>query len=249
MKTHIASLGLLSLIALGPVASAADRVLVFVLAGQSNMEGKGFPDPVAWQISQPKYRDRYKHFIKDGDFESFTKKHQASIEADPKKPFYDWSEREDVWINYLGRHGNLTVGYAAPSRCFGPEYNFGHVVGDHFDEQVLLIKCAWGGKSLGRDFRSPSAGLPTQEEFEQMVEKFLDRPSVSRTHIVNSSGHTLLHQCIVGPNGHRTTVTTGGPVVTVVGGRPLPIAGRFIFMSILFLSHLCHFTFIDILCY
>ena len=172
MKHTATALLSLGILLLSTAAHAADgKVKVFILAGQSNMEGKGFPDPVAWQISQPKYRDRYKHFIKDGDFESFTKKHQASLEADPKKPFYDWSEREDVWINYLGRHGNLTGGYAAPSRCFGPEYNFGHVVGDHFDEQVRLSKCAGGGKSRGRDFRSPSAGLPTQEEFEQMVEE------------------------------------------------------------------------------
>ena len=47
----------------GSVQAADGKVKVFILAGQSNMEGKGFPDPVAWQISQPKYRDRYKHFI------------------------------------------------------------------------------------------------------------------------------------------------------------------------------------------
>ncbi len=167
------TLGLL-LSSSAPAASepGTDRkVKVFILAGQSNMQGKGYPEPVAWQVSQPEYRERYKHFIKNGDFDSFTKKHRASIEANPKEPFYDWSEREDVWINYLGEHGNLTVGYASPSKCFGPEYNFGHALGDHFDEQVLLIKTAWGGKSLGQDFRSPSAGLPTEAEFEQMVEK------------------------------------------------------------------------------
>jgi alpha-galactosidase len=32
------------------------------------------------------------------------------------------------------------------------------VVGDHFDEPVLLVKVAWGGKSLAVDFRPPSAG-------------------------------------------------------------------------------------------
>ena len=29
---------------------------------------------------------------------------------------------------------------------------------DHFKEKVLLIKTAWGGKSLYKDFRPPSAG-------------------------------------------------------------------------------------------
>jgi len=31
-------------------------------------------------------------------------------------------------------------------------------MGAHFEEPVLLIKCAWGGKSLAIDFRPPSAG-------------------------------------------------------------------------------------------
>jgi hypothetical protein len=35
---------------------------------------------------------------------------------------------------------------------------FGWVMGDEFAEPVLLIKCAWGGKSLAVDFRRPSAG-------------------------------------------------------------------------------------------
>jgi hypothetical protein len=35
---------------------------------------------------------------------------------------------------------------------------FGHVIGDYYDEPVLIIKTAWGGKSLAIDFRSPSSG-------------------------------------------------------------------------------------------
>ena len=40
----------------------------------------------------------------------------------------------------------------------GPELGFGWVLGDALKEPVLLIKCAWGGKSLAVDFRPPSAG-------------------------------------------------------------------------------------------
>ena len=146
------------------------KVKVFVLAGQSNMEGKGYPEPVAWQITQKEYRERYTHFIKDGDYDSFTRTLQASLAANPNEPVYDWSVREDVWVKYLGQHGNLTVGYAAPSKCFGPEYEFGHVMGDHFEDQVLLIKTAWGGKSLGKDFLPPSAKQPSDDEFAAMVQ-------------------------------------------------------------------------------
>ncbi|MFC1806461.1 sialate O-acetylesterase [Planctomycetota bacterium] len=67
--------------------------------------------------------------------------------------------RDDVWINFLNRRGKLTVGFGSPGRI-GPELEFGNAVGDHFEEQVLIIKTAWGGKSLGRDFLPPSSGLP-----------------------------------------------------------------------------------------
>src|SRR5439155_3201053 len=80
----------------------------------------------------------------------------------------NWIERDDVWIKFLDRKGKLTVGYGSP-KCIGPELEFGNVVGDRYDEPVLLIKTAWGGRSLYRDFRSPSAGLPVPEVLEKML--------------------------------------------------------------------------------
>ena len=64
-----------------------------------------------------------------------------------------WSIRDDVWVYYPRNpnavtKGNLTVGFGANSKKIGPELMFGHIVGDHFENQVLLIKAAWGGKSL-----------------------------------------------------------------------------------------------------
>ena len=57
---------------IAPSLAAPKPVKVFILAGQSNMEGRGFPEPLAWQVSQKEYRKRYTHFIKDGDYEAFT---------------------------------------------------------------------------------------------------------------------------------------------------------------------------------
>ena len=79
-----------------------------------------------------------------------------------------WIERDDVWIKFLGRKGKLTVGYGSPG-CIGPELEFGNVVGDHYKEQVLLIKPAWGGRSLYRDFRPPSAGMPPDAVLEKSL--------------------------------------------------------------------------------
>ena len=42
-------------------------------------------------------------------------------------------------------------------------------MGDHYKQPILLIKTAWGGRSLFRDFRSPSAGLPSDKILEKML--------------------------------------------------------------------------------
>ncbi|NQT41229.1 MAG: sialate O-acetylesterase, partial [Planctomycetes bacterium] len=42
--------------------------------------------------------------------------------------------------------------------------------GDHYKEQVLLIKTAWGGKSIYKDFRPPSSGGEVGPFYTQMVD-------------------------------------------------------------------------------
>ena len=154
-----------------PASTSNGKVKVFILAGQSNMEGRGFPEPLSWQVTQEKYRDRYKHFIKNGDYDAFTKKVAETADPDNRRktPAYLWSTRHDVWINYLGKHGDLTVGYGAPREGFGPEFNFGHVMGNHYDEQVLIIKTSWGGRALARGFLPPSSML-SDEEYKKQAE-------------------------------------------------------------------------------
>ncbi|HEX2751462.1 MAG TPA: sialate O-acetylesterase, partial [Verrucomicrobiales bacterium] len=79
-----------------------------------------------------------------------------------------WTERNDVWIKFLDRKGPLTTGYGSPG-CIGPELQFGWTVGDKCTEPVLLIKTAWGGRSLWRDFRPPSAGMPPDAALQKML--------------------------------------------------------------------------------
>jgi alpha-galactosidase len=149
MMAAIAPLAAILLLTSSPAlqaAEAAKPVKVFILAGQSNMEGKAKVELLEYQIKQPATADLFKHLQKDGK----------------------WVERDDVWIKFLDRHGKLTVGFGSP-KCIGPELEFGNVVGDHFGQQVLLIKTAWGGRSLYRDFRSPGAGLPPAEVLDKML--------------------------------------------------------------------------------
>lgn len=138
----------LSLPAVLQADDAGKRSLkVFILAGQSNMEGQGkiALDPkrndgkgsLEYLVKDPATADRFKH-LKNADGQ--------------------WTVRDDVWIWYFDRKGPLTVGYGAREDRIGPELGFGCVLGDACDEQVLLIKIAWGGKSLAKDFRPPSSG-------------------------------------------------------------------------------------------
>lgn len=54
--------------------------------------------------------------------------------------------------------GPLSTGYGARPTAFGPEYAFGIMLEKQLDQPILIIKTAWGGKSLHYDFRPPSAG-------------------------------------------------------------------------------------------
>lgn len=152
------------------VANAEGRqdrpIKVFVLAGQSNMEGKAKLSLLKHQISQPETKVRFQHLHQNGT----------------------WLERSDVWIKFLARKGNLTVGYGSPN-CFGPELEFGIRVGDHFDEQVLIIKTAWGGKSLFRDFRPPSSGIPNDDVLAKLLKNAQKKkPATTKEEIEQSFG-------------------------------------------------------------
>ena len=125
----------------------AKKVKVFILAGQSNMEGQGIiaADPkrnggkgsLEYLVKEPHTAARFSRLVdKEGK----------------------WVVRDDVWISYLDRQGPLTVGYGPKQDRIGPELGFGWEVGNAYQQPVLLIKCAWGGKSLAVDFRPPSSG-------------------------------------------------------------------------------------------
>jgi alpha-galactosidase len=47
-------------------------------------------------------------------------------------------------------------------------------VGDYFENQVLLVKVAWGGKSLGKDFRPPSSGGEVGPSYTELVKQVKD---------------------------------------------------------------------------
>ena len=140
---YIASL----LLAATALSADAKQLRVFILAGQSNMQGQGF---IAADPKRNNGKGSLEYLVKDP---ATAERFKQLIDKDGK-----WVVRNDVWISYLDRKGPLTVGYGATPERIGPELGFGWVMGGNVDEPVLLIKCAWGGKSLAVDFRPPSSG-------------------------------------------------------------------------------------------
>ncbi len=149
-------------------AGAAKKPLkVFVLAGQSNMEGQAVVD-----LDHEKYynggRGTLKHLLKDPT--------KAKRLAHLRQRDGRWTVRDDVWVRYQPtkgalKAGRLSIGFGAyeGKHHFGPELQFGHVLGDAIAEPILLIKTAWGGKSLHRDFRPPSAGGDVGPFYKKMI--------------------------------------------------------------------------------
>ena len=139
---------------------------VFILAGQSNMEGQAVTDLTGKDYNEGKgtLASLMADPVKGGMF-----KHLKGTDG-------KWAVRDDVWVRYQREKqpllaGPLTCGFSVygDSHHFGPELQFGHVVGNALGNQVLLIKTAWGGKSLGIDFRPPSSDGTVGPYYTMMI--------------------------------------------------------------------------------
>ena len=124
------------------VAQAAKPLQVFILAGQSNMQGHA-------------KTTTFEHIGMD----PATKPMLAEMLGADGKP----KVCERVWISSIGcaeaeQTGKLTAGFGASGEKIGPEFTFGLYMQKFTDAPILLIKTSWGGKSLNTDFRPPSAG-------------------------------------------------------------------------------------------
>lgn len=122
----------------------AEPVRIFVLAGQSNMQGHA-------------HVRTFEHLAMDAASQPMLDELQHP-DGSPKVC-------ERVWISSIGcseseQIGKLTTGFGAGQNGpkIGPELTFGTTMQKYLDGPILLIKTSWGGKSLNTDFRPPSAG-------------------------------------------------------------------------------------------
>ena len=147
----IAGISLATLFVLRPASGFAQEgqvVAAYLLAGQSNMEGKAKNSLLDYQAGVEPTQQLFSHLRAEGR----------------------WVERDDAFIKFLKRSGPLTVGYGSRDRT-GMELQFGWRMAEEHHEPVLLIKAAWGGHSLFKAFRPPSAGPPEDELLEQELKR------------------------------------------------------------------------------
>jgi hypothetical protein len=182
MRFVLFSCLLVSALSFSSAVSAATKPLkIYIMAGQSNMEGQAHVRVLDYLADDPETADLLRQIKSD-----------------------DGSYRliKSTWISYLtgvnGRidggnqevHGQLTVGFGnqggrkpgEPGEKIGPELAFGITMQHALNEPILIIKTAWGGQSLHTDYRSPSSGpykqtksnakrFETEEQRQQLQEK------------------------------------------------------------------------------
>ncbi len=151
MIKKIALFGVVMLLSVNAaVAQEKSRPLkVFILAGQSNMQGHAQVSTFDSLADDPK---------------------TAPLLKEMRTPDGKPRVCEKVWISSVGclgdrytdlneQKGKLTVGFGASNDVkIGPEFTFGIYTEKLLGEPILIIKTSWGGRSLHTDFRPPSGG-------------------------------------------------------------------------------------------
>jgi len=132
--------------------AAAKPLKVFILAGQSNMEGHAAVSTFDHIGMDPKTAPLLKDMRNaDGT---------PRVCDDVRIAFFTSKGGGDKGPTPLYKQGKLTTDFGAQGHGpqIGPEFTFGIYIHKQLNEPILIIKTAWGGKSLNTDFRSPSAG-------------------------------------------------------------------------------------------
>ena len=151
---NFTTIAVLAVLAVAPLVDAGDRPLkVYILVGQSNMQGKAGASTLPHMAEAPEAKAL----------------HDKIVDAAGKPRVY-----KDVCVAAFSQTGGwnkpsvdqekkgpLTIGFGSDLRDeerFGPELGFGITIVESQQEPILIIKTAWGGKDLCNDFRSPGSG-------------------------------------------------------------------------------------------
>jgi len=166
------------------------KLKVFILAGQSNMQGKG-------RVEVGRDPNNFNNTtLVGGGLGSL----RDMLNKNPNKYGYladtsplantanttvpGWRTLPNVWVSYFTSGANASAtqarkglldadfGDGASQGRIGPEYGFGLTVGSQLGDPVLIIKTAWGGNSLAWNFRPPSSGTTTLSNINTMRDAY-----------------------------------------------------------------------------
>ncbi len=155
MTKTIHRMGLLLMGILAVAGAYGKPLKVYILAGQSNMQGSAHESTFAVMGDDPASAPLLKVIL--------------DKEGKPVVAKNAWvANRTQRGGEDLTQRGKVKVGYGFDDNRIGPEYGFGLFMDQSLDEPILIIKTAWGGKSLAVDFRPPGAGpyVPSAREKE-----------------------------------------------------------------------------------
>ena len=128
--------------------AAAKPLKVFILAGQSNMQGHVNVSTLDSMADDPKTAPILKEMRNaDGKPRVCEKVWISSVGC-----------AGDGWSDVIEQKGKLTAGFGASANEIGPEFTFGIYMEKLLGEPILIIKTSWGGRNLITDFRPPGAG-------------------------------------------------------------------------------------------
>ena len=151
------------------------------------MQGQGVVD-----LDHPKYYNGGKGILERVMAEAKDPKRYAHLKDSEGK----WVVRDDVFVRYRTKAeevktGGLSIGFTGygGKHHIGPELQIGHRLGDFYEEPVLLIKTAWGGKSLYKDFRPPGADGETGPFYKQMMEEIQEGLAQIKTEFPDLADH------------------------------------------------------------
>ncbi len=151
----VAVAGVIGLLPAGAGAAPAKPLQVYILAGQSNMQGHANVSTFDSLADDPKTAPLLREM--------------RNADGTPRVCDRVWISSVgcagNQWSDVIEQTGRLTAGFGASTSEIGPEFTFGITMAELRGEPILLIKTSWGGRNLHTDFRPPSAGEEVINDF------------------------------------------------------------------------------------
>lgn len=159
---------------LGSALATAKPLKIYIMAGQSNMQGYVGPNTFPYMLEDP----------------ATVTLHNRLVAEDGKTKVHE-GVHVSLITDYGTHQGPLTAGFGGRKSVLGPELAFGATMHEKLQEPILIIKAAWGGRTLHSSFRPPSAGPYVYSEAQ--IKKYTERFKITTDELyarkVESTGH------------------------------------------------------------